>query len=151
MLRRRKQQLSFLHFPGHISNNMWYEFVARIKESGCDKEKLMSVLIELAKDPKFEPVFPSLVPGAEEERWHFIDRVKGLEIMKTLPADLSEPRKLVLAILHTALAPQDGDPSWQNDKPFRAELEAARNLVFSFASYCESCSCEWKAKAVGQQ
>lgn len=69
--------------------------------------------------------------------------------MKVLPADVSESRRLVLAILHTALCPQDAEAAWQNDKPFKAELEAARNLVFSFASYCETCSCEWKT--VGKQ
>lgn len=77
----RKQQLSFLHFPGHLSNDLWYEFVGRIKvtrkeeavietqltqtqkkESGCDKKKLLTTLIALAEDPKFESVFPSLVP-----------------------------------------------------------------------------------------
>lgn len=62
LLRRRKQQLSFLHFPGHISSDLWYDFVARVKQTGCDKQKLLDLLIELAKDPKYESVFPSLVP-----------------------------------------------------------------------------------------
>jgi hypothetical protein len=61
LLTRRKQQLSFLHFPGHISGRLWYEFVERVK---CimDKDNLLNTLVELAQDEKFAPVFPTLVP-----------------------------------------------------------------------------------------
>ena len=118
--------------------------MARVQKTEC--ENLLSVLIELAQDSKFDSVFPALVAGAEQERWHIVERAKSLDVMKQIPIDIPESKRIVLGMLHTALIPAEMTSlaPWQNDKPFKAELDAARNLLRSVSSFCESCSCDRK-------
>jgi hypothetical protein len=146
LLTRRKERLSFLHFPGHISSAVWYELVAQLKEAAGKPEDLLHVLLRLSGDLRFAEVFPQLVPGAENERWHIVQRVRALEVFARLPTGMPEDRKLVVALLHESLkATCDASVSsaaYAGDKPFRAELDATRNVISTSKSFCDNCHCE---------
>jgi hypothetical protein len=149
LLTRRKERLSFLHFPGHITSALWYELVGQVRGVAGKPEELLQVLLRLSADSRFAEVFPQLVPGAESERWHIVQRVRALEVFGRLPADMPEERRLVVALLHESLSAtcdaSVGAAAYANDKPFRAELDATRNVLSTSQTFCDNCHCERRA------
>jgi hypothetical protein len=151
LLTRRKERLSFLHFPGHITSALWYELVGLLRSSTSSDEGLLQCLVRLSNDPRFAEVFPQLVQGAESERWHIVQRVRALEVYDRLPVGMAEDRKLVVALLHEALCSMCDSAAeaapYAQDKPFRAELEATRNVLSTSQKFCDNCHCERGASA----
>ena len=155
LLTRRKERLSFLHFPGHITSALWYELVEMVRTAAASNsaERLLQCLVGLSEDPRFAEVFPQLVAGATDERWHFVQRVRALEVFGRLPAAMADERKLVVALLYEALwaacapaAALEAAP-YAQDKPFRAELQATRNVISTTQSFCDNCHCERASNA----
>ncbi len=146
LLTRRKERLSFLHFPGHITSAVWYELVGLLRSAAASGEELLAVLLRLSSDPRFAEVFPQLVPGAESERWHIVQRVRALQVFERLSADMPEERKLVVALLHEALSStceaSAAAAPYAQDKPFRSELQATRNVLSTSQTFCDNCHCE---------
>ncbi len=155
LLTRRKERLSFLHFPGHITSPLWYEMVEQLRAAVSSKlpEELLATLVLLSEDQRFAEVYPSLVEGAENERWHFVERIRALEVYGKLPDSMGPDRKLVVALLYEALTTAFGTACRQEqlpyaqDKPFRAELDAARNVISIVHNFCEDCHCDRAPKS----
>lgn len=133
---RSAQRPSMLHFVGHLRSEKWGQMLQQVKDA---REKgdtaLLECILQLSRSEDLKEVFPTLVTGVLNDRWHMVERIRALPVYASLPHDLPSETRLVIALLHEALCSTSGQSS-PRDKPFQEELKGIANIVHAVEEFC---------------
>ena len=135
LIERRKDQLTILRFPLHLSSPLWEEVLLRLVPLK-DNEKFLESLLEIARDEKLASSIPALIPGLNEEMKNAVKELENFETFKKIGDEFPHGTRVAIALLYESLAQDSEILKLKEGHALRSEAKSIRMVFESLEDYC---------------